>query len=216
MTCPQCSGIEQYFDQKVADQDLERYLSRGPDKTTQMLIDAVKSLDLADQTLIDIGGGVGVISHELLQDGVTHAIHVEASSAYYAVAKREAERRGVADRFHYFLGNFVDLSEDIPAADIVTLDRVICCYHDVERLVDSSTKLAKSAYALVYPRDAWWTKAFTRLQNLLFKWRGSLFRVYVHPIREVDSRIRKRGFQLLSLRKTLVWEVALYRRGPTR
>jgi magnesium-protoporphyrin O-methyltransferase len=181
-----------------------------------MLIDAVRSLGLADQTLLDIGGGVGVISYELLRDGVTKIMHVEASRAYYAVAKREAERRGVADRFHYFLGNFVDLSEDIPAADIVTLDRVICCYHDVERLVDSSTKLAKSAYALVYPRDAWWTKAFTRLQNLLFKWRGSLFRVYVHPIREVDSRIRKRGFQLLSLRKTLVWEVALYRRGPTR
>lgn len=216
MTCPQCSGIEQYFDQKVADQDLERYLNRGPDKTTQMLIDAVKSLDLADQTLIDIGGGVGVISHELLQDGVTHAIHVEASSAYYAVAKREAERRGVADRFHYFLGNFVDLSEDIPAADIVTLDRVICCYHDVDRLVDSSAKLSRDVYALIYPRDAWWMKAFNGLQNLFFKWRGSPFRIYVHPVREVDARIRKHGFELLSLEKTVIWQVVIYRRGLNR
>src|SRR3990172_6625078 len=105
MTCPQCSGIEEYFDQKVADQDLQRYLNRGPDKTTQMLIDALKSLGLAGLTLLDIGGGVGVISHELLRFGVRKITHVEASSAYYAAAKREAERRGVADRFQYFLGD---------------------------------------------------------------------------------------------------------------
>jgi len=215
MTCPQCSGIEEYFDQKVADQDLQRYLNRGPDKTTQMLIDALKSLGLAGLTLLDIGGGVGVISHELLRFGVRKITHVEASSAYYAAAKREAERRGVADRFQYFLGDFVDLSEDIPAADIVTLDRVICCYHDVEGMVHSSTKLSKGVYALVYPRDVFWMKAFTSLQNLFFRWRGSPFRVYVHPIREVDSHVRRHGFQLLSLQKTFVWEVAVYRRSLT-
>lgn len=213
MACSQCSGIEQYFDQKVADQDLQRYLNRGPDKTTQMLIDAVRSLGLVDQTLLDIGGGVGVISHELLKDGVTKITHVEASSAYYAAAKREAERRGAADRFQYFLGDFVDLSETIPAADIVTLDRVICCYHDMRRLVDCSTRLSKNFYALVYPRDTWWMKAFTSIQNLFFKWRGSPFRVYVHSVGEIDSGIKERGFQLLSLQKTFTWEVAIYRRS---
>ncbi len=212
MTCPQCLGIEEYFDLKVASKDLQRYLDKGPDKTTQILIDALRSLDFKDKTLLDVGGGVGVISLELLKEGVSGVTHVEASSAYSEVAKREAKRRGYAERMQYYLGDFVDIAGKIPAAHIVTLDRVICCYHDMKRLINSSTPLSWEVYAVVYPRDVWWVKAFTRLQNLLFNLRGNPFRVFVHPTWEVDARIRERGFQLRSLQKTIIWQVAVYQR----
>ncbi len=42
----------------------------------------------------------------------------------------------------HHLGDFVEVAGSIQPADIVTLDRVICCYPDVERLVGLSSQRA--------------------------------------------------------------------------
>ncbi|UCC73007.1 MAG: methyltransferase domain-containing protein [Gemmatimonadota bacterium] len=78
-------------------------------------------------TLLDIGGGVGVIQHELLDAGARGATGVEAVPRYLAAARGEAERRGHAERVDLVLGDFVELAGAIEPADMVTLDRVICC-----------------------------------------------------------------------------------------
>ena len=65
MTCRQCRGIEQFFDQKEASRELKGYREKGPAKSTQMLIDAIEADGIEDKTLLDIGGGVGAIQHEL-------------------------------------------------------------------------------------------------------------------------------------------------------
>lgn len=46
-------------------------------------------------------------------------------------AQEEAKRKGLDDRIRFYHGDFVDLASEIPPADIVTLDRVICCYPDI-------------------------------------------------------------------------------------
>jgi magnesium-protoporphyrin O-methyltransferase len=81
-------------------------------------------------------------------------------------AQSEAERIGVRDRISYFHGDFVELDDRIPSADIVTLDRVICCYDDMYALVEKSSSKAKRFYALIYPRDIWWMKLFEGVINL--------------------------------------------------
>ena len=45
------------------------------------------------------------------------------------------------------------MSDEIEAADVVTLDRVICCYPDMEALVGRSAERALRLYGLVHPRD---------------------------------------------------------------
>ena len=64
----------------------------------------------------------------LLDAGVARAIDVDASREYIAAARAEAERHGLADRVTYRYGDVVELAADLPPADIVTLDSVICCY----------------------------------------------------------------------------------------
>ena len=81
MKCCQCPGIEAYFDQKEAAKDLKRYRKKGPDKTTGMLIDALKAEGIKGMMLLDIGEGVGTIQHELLNVGASSCINVEASKA---------------------------------------------------------------------------------------------------------------------------------------
>lgn len=104
-------------------------------------------------SLLDIGGGIGVIQHELRAAGVTGITGVDASRAYLAMAREEAERRGYAGDARYVYGDFVALADGIAPADIVTLDRVVCCYPDMAALMDSAAAKAGRFLGLVYPRD---------------------------------------------------------------
>ena len=55
----QCQGIEDRFDTEAGAQKLREYLRNGPDRTTQLLVDALRTEGVADATLLDIGGGIG-------------------------------------------------------------------------------------------------------------------------------------------------------------
>jgi magnesium-protoporphyrin O-methyltransferase len=164
-------------------------------------------------TLLDIGGGVGVVSHELLRAGFSRAVQVDASAAYLAAAKEEAERRGLSDTITYHHGDFVELSPDLAPADVVTLDRVICCYPDVERLVTSSAAKARHLYGLVFPRERFVTRAGTSLANTWFRLRGSDFRIYLHPGEQVESILHQCGFRRTSSTASFLWRVAMYARA---
>jgi magnesium-protoporphyrin O-methyltransferase len=111
------------------------------------LIDALKTEGIEGATLLDIGGGIGAIQHELLAAGAAHATSVDASNPYLETAREESIRRGLGDRVTYRHGDFVELAESIPPADIVTLDRVINVYPDWERLTQLSAARANASTA---------------------------------------------------------------------
>ena len=212
MVCRQCKGIEKFFDQREADSELRRYRKGGPLKTTRMLIDAIKTRGVEGKTLLDIGGGVGVVQHELLKAGVGNCTSVDASMAYLQTARQEAERQGHTDRLLQRHGDFVDIAPEIGSADVVTLDRVICCYHDVERLVGLSSERAREVYGLVYPRDNRAVRFAFRAFNAYLWLRRSSFRVFVHPATLIDSIARRAGFDQSFHHRTLVWNVVVYTR----
>ncbi|NIM50923.1 MAG: methyltransferase domain-containing protein [Gemmatimonadales bacterium] len=213
MNCCQCQGFEQVFSGKCVARELRQYRRKGPGKTTRMLLDALKGDHIRGKTLLDIGGGVGIIQHELLDAGVVRAHAVEASSAYLEVAEAEARKRGYGDRVQFSHGNFVDRAPELPDADIVTLDRVICCYHDMPTLVKLSAARARHLYGLVYPRDTWLTRASFRIMNFgLWLWRNP-FRVFVHASDAVDEVVRRSGLERRFYRKTPMWQVVVYERS---
>jgi magnesium-protoporphyrin O-methyltransferase len=212
MNCCQCQGIETCFNEKRVGKELARYRKKGPAKTTRMLIDAVKAEGVQGVALLDIGGGVGAIQHELLKAGAGRATSVEASSSYLEASKAEATQQGHADRVSYHHGDFVALASDIPPADIVTLDRVICCYPDMQSLVELSSARAGKLYALVYPRDTWWVKIGIALGNLALRATRNPFRTFVHPTQAVEALVRRNGLKPRFYSQTAVWQVALYAR----
>jgi len=212
MNCGQCQGIETVFDRKTAAHKLEQYRRQGPDRTTRILIDALTAEGVAGATLLDIGGGVGAVQHALFDAGARRATNVDASSAYLATARAEAERRGYADRVTHRHGNFVDLAPEVEPADIVTLDRVICCYHDMRQLVGLSSARANRLYGVVYPRDTWWTRIGLKLGNVFLRLSRNPFRTFVHPTTAVDAVIRNNGLKQRFLQQTFIWQVAVYGR----
>lgn len=213
MACGQCQGIERFFGKRQAERQLSHYRKRGADKSTRLLLAALRAEGVDGQTLLDIGGGIGAIQLELLRAGVTSATDVDASTGYLAVARVEAEREQLADRIAYHHGNFVDLAPNLEPAGVVTLDRVICCYHDMRALVSQSAVKATHLYGLVYPRDMWLMRAVLAVGNVLLRLQRTPFRVFVHSSTAVDALIREAGLRPCYHRFAGIWQVAVYARS---
>jgi magnesium-protoporphyrin O-methyltransferase len=163
--------------------------------------------------VLDVGAGIGVVHHELLDAGAERAIHVDATAANIRTAEGESQRRGHGGRVTFRQGDFVALAPEIPTTDIVTLDRVICCYPDMEQLVSASAAHARRFYGAVFPRERVIVKTWIALSNWLRGLRGNAFRAYIHPVAAIDAALTSRGFVRRSLRETLVWRVVVYARN---
>lgn len=213
MSSCQCEGIEREFNAKGADNEIEAYREEGPVETTQLLIDALTDQGVEGYSLLDIGGGVGAIQHAMLSAGATSATAVEASTAFARAAQGEARELGWEQQVEVQHGDFVELAESIPPHDMVTLDRVICCYHDMESLVRRSAERAGKLYSLVYPRDVWWNKIAYRAMNLFFWITRNPFRTFVHPDSAVQRVLSTEGLRRVFHKQLFTWQIAVYARA---
>jgi SAM-dependent methyltransferase len=208
-----CPGCPNLFTAKAAEEGLRRYRRQGPDSSTRELLDGLVAEGIAGATLLDLGGGVGVIPLELLAQGAASAVSVDASAAYVAVARAEAERRGIADRSSYREADFVAVSSEIARADVVTLDRMICCYGDMPALVGRALEHANRVVGLVYPRDAWWVRRVADVMNLGSAMLRRQLRWHIHSEDVLDRLVSDAGFHRSRLRRGMLWQVAIYVRS---
>jgi magnesium-protoporphyrin O-methyltransferase len=211
-----CSSVgaaaERQFSDERATEDLAQYRSKGPGSTARLLLTGIARAGQLHGRLLDIGSGVGALTFELLDRGLTDAIGVDLSPAYVAAASGEAARRGRRGSVRFVHGDFVAIADQLPTVDIVTLDRVICCYPEYETLLDESVRHADRQLALSYPRDVWHVRVWVRLQNLARKLRRNPFRTFVHSASAMDHVIRRAGFELISRDCTRMWCADVYRR----
>jgi len=211
MTSCHCQATDRQFDARVAQRDLRRFLRRGPEPSTRHMLAAVLAFPLPPEAeLLDVGGGVGVLHHTLLDRGVAHALHVDASEAYLATAAAEAARRGHTGRVTFRQGDFASLAPSLPPADIVTLDRVVCCDPDYARLLTAAAGHARYAVAFSYPRPRWLVRAVVAAGNAARRLVGRAFRAYVHPPTAMQAVLKQAGFRRRWMGGTWVWAVELF------
>lgn len=210
LTCDTCLAVDDFFSGKRARKKYKKYLKSGADQSTKKLIQALIDKDVNGSTLLDIGGGLGAIHHELIEAGASHAKCADASTDYIAISKKEGERCNHSEKLSYHFGNYIDLADEIGTADIVTLDKVICCFDDMKELVASSSSNANKLYALIYPREKWWTRLFVNIGNLVFTILGNGFRVHLHPDSEVEAIVTRNGFERVFYYNNILWQVILY------
>jgi magnesium-protoporphyrin O-methyltransferase len=207
-----CAAAAQ-FNHKVAERDLRRYRRRGADATTRLLLAELRRWPLEGRRLLDIGGGIGVISRELADTGIASATIVEASPAYLEVARREAGSQYGTRPTQFILGDFAVIADTLPHADVVTLDRVVCCYPDAEALLQKAAGRARQLLAFTYPRDHWYVRTLIMLENLWMRITGKEFRAFVHTPDRMGAALESAGLVRDTHRETLVWTLDLYRRG---
>jgi SAM-dependent methyltransferase len=210
---PGCAcSVGNEFGEATARSELRTYRKSGPPKTTRWLLEGLRGDGLEGLTVLDIGAGVGAIHLELLEGGAASAVDVDGSPAFVGVAREEGTRRGVSERVSYLVGDFVSLASTIAPADLVALDRVVCCYPDMPALVRQSVARARLRYGLVYPRDTWWIRAGAAFLNGAARLARRRLRIHIHRTSDVDATVRAAGFMPRFNRSNLYWQVVVYER----
>jgi SAM-dependent methyltransferase len=206
-----CGAAEQQFSRQKADNELSRYRRKGAGPTTRLLRDGLAAAGVTTGALLDIGSGIGALTFELLDRGMTQAIAVDASTAYLGVARAEAERRAMSDRIRFIHADFLGAADDLPNVSVVTLDRVVCCYPFYEPLLQNALRHAERALAFSYPRDRWFMRGAMAFENAI-RSRTCEFRTFVHPPARMEQLVRAAGFELGSRRCTLAWSADVFLR----
>jgi magnesium-protoporphyrin O-methyltransferase len=198
------------YDGASAAADLASLRKSGPRRETQELIDVIVRHGVRDATVLDIGAGVGAVHLGLLEAGAARAVDVDASREYQAAAREEAARRGVAGQVEYRFGDVAELAPELPPADVVTLDSVICCYPYLDRLLDAAVLSQPRLVGIAYPRDAWFMVAFMRLYNAVMAMRRSVARYFIHHHEAVRRRLASHQYEEVHNGGSRVWRVAVF------
>ena len=203
------------YDGLNADADLRRWRDGRLNQATRELIDTIKAQGVDGARVLDVGAGVGAVHVALLEAGAVSAIDVDASPEFLAAARDEAERRGLQRRIDYRYGDVVELGGELPPADIVTLDSVICCYPYLEPLLAAATRSRPRLVGITYPRDVWWMRAFMRIFNLAHAIRRSPARYFVHRHAQLERWMARAGYRNTHEGGIRAWRVIVYRRSAT-
>ncbi len=187
-------------------------------KVTVSLLDALERAGLRERSVLDLGCGIGDLAIETVRHGAASARGFDLSPKAIEEARRLAAERGVGDRTTFEVGDAAEL--DLPSADVVVLNRVFCCYPDVNALLERSLAAAGSVYGFTIPRSNGLVGAFGRtmvaVSNAWFRLRRTKyagFRTFVHDVDRIDTRVRAAGFVPVRREtKRFVWDLAVYAR----
>jgi Methyltransferase domain len=185
-----------------------RYRKKGLDKTALTMVEFLESRGIEGATLLEVGGGVGEIQVELLKRGASHAVNLELSPAYEDEANALLRASNLHDRAERRLHDIAVDPEGVEPADIVVLNRVVCCYPDYERLLGEAASHARRVLVFSYPPRNGLSRLFVRGQNLVFRMLGREFRAFVHPPSKMLAEIEKQGFRQTLAHPALIWQVA--------
>ena len=208
-----CAAVERQFGPKSAQRDVQRYHRKGPDYPTRALLDGVREVMRGCRSLLDVGGGVGVVTFELLGAGLTEATLVDGSPSYVEAAVREAERQGHGPRIRLVTGDFAAVADRIEPADLVTMHRVVCCFPRYDVLISAASARCRRVFAFSYPHDRWYIRAWVSLDNLRRRVFRNPFRTFVHAPSAMEAVLVASGFRRINRTRTALWCVDIYARS---
>jgi len=185
-----------------------RYRKHGLDKTARTIVELLEQSGVVGATVLEIGGGAGEIQLELLKRGAASATNLELSPAYEPEAAALIAEAGFTGRVQRRL---VDIATDpaaVQSADIVVLNRVVCCYPDYATLLGAAADHARQQLVFSHPPRNPVSRAVVATQNLLLRIAGRDFRVFAHPPAAMLAVLAERGLQLRAVHRGRVWQVA--------
>jgi magnesium-protoporphyrin O-methyltransferase len=195
------------FGEGFARRVTRRYRRRGVDRTARRLVEFLSRDGLDGASVLEIGGGIGEISVELLRRGAASATVAELSPAYDDAARDLADEAGVSPRIHRRIVDVAATPEDVEPADLVVLHRVVCCYPDYERLLGAAADHCRSRLAFSHPPRNVVSRALFATQNGFLALGRQEFRTFAHPPRRMVETVVSRGFTSDLAHQGLIWHV---------
>ena len=204
------------FKPRFARKSLRRYRKKGLDKIEQGMVASVPAGGLDGARILEIGGGIGTIQAELLAAGANRGEIVELVSAYEPYARELAQEKGLESRSTFRVGDVLEQPAAVAPADIVVLNRVVCCSPDGVRLTAVAARLAARMLLLSFPRDRLSVRVVMRLVNATLWVMGRSFRAFVHPRASLYEAAQAEGFVVAETGHGIAWEFAALRRARSQ
>lgn len=186
--------------QPAADPPIQRWFRMGSvSRRLLRLIEASGDIGAARPSILELGCGPGSMMLALLERGAATAAGIDLSPESIAVAQRRATEAGVGDRTTFRVGD--GAVTPLEPHDWVILDKVLCCYADLDALLGRSIAAARRRYVFVVPDSHGWrgvlAQALVRLQNLTNGLRGRPCPGYIHDLGLIEGRLEAAGFRRL-------------------
>jgi SAM-dependent methyltransferase len=186
---------------------------------TGRLVSALARQGLEHRTVLDVGCGTGDLALASLQRGAERASGIDLAPGAIDQARTLAGERGLADRASFAVGD--GAVEPLTRHDVVALNRVLCCYPRVDRLLANSLGATGSVYAYTAPVHTGTmgllNRVFVAMSNRWYRLRARKFRgfqAFVHDLDAVDRTIAAAGFRRVHVsRERVVWQLAVFSRA---
>ena len=191
----------------------ERYRSRGVGQTERHILSFLSAGGIDGATVLEIGGGVGEVQLELLKLGAARTVNLELSPGYDGDAASLASESGFEGRMERRLLDIAANPDDVEAADVVVLNRVVCCYPDYVRLLGSAADHARRLLVFTYPPRNAVSRFILGAENLRFRLQRKEFRTFAHPPARMLEVVESRGLRQAYAHRPLVWQVAGFERA---
>jgi len=211
--CCDGSGYSGVFNSRTAKRYVKSYGKKGLDSTAAPMVSVLRSAGVDGASVLEIGAGAGTALVSLLEAGASQAVAFEISSAYEGPARRLREERGIQAPVEWNTGDFVAMADTVDRADVVFLNRVVCCYPNMEELVDAAASKSSRLLAMSYPRDRWPFRLFLRVTNSLLRLRRNSFRIFLHDPTSVAARVSSAGLQELAAGTAGGWHWTVWERS---
>lgn len=209
--CCDPSGYDELFDPKEAGRNLKVYDKKGLNRMAARTVDYLKSRGVEGHRILEVGGGIGAVQVELLKAGAASAVNVELSDGYREAAAELLRRHGLEGRVEERIGDFTEVAAELEADDVI-MNRVICCYPDMDRLLTAGLSASRRFLVAVFPRDRWMARIFVAVGNAYQRVKGVDFRAYIHSPEAIRDTAQRAGFRVAFADRDLVWHGVVFER----
>jgi len=211
--CCTPKGYRWVFSERSARAEAKRYRRKGLDATSRRIFDVVRKEGVEGRTVLEVGGGIGAIQIELLKAGAARAISIELTPTYEDEAAALLREAGLEERVERRIMDFAAAGAAVEGADIVIMNRVICCYPDMPRLAGAASDHARELLVMSFPKRTWWMRIAMLLGNAVLGVTRREFHIFLHSPKSILATSEQHGLRAVLSESGVVWTVAALRRA---
>lgn len=211
--CCSPKGYRWIFSERSAHAEARRYRRKGLDATSLRIFELLLRQGVEGRSVLEVGGGIGALQLELLKAGAASATSIELTPTYEAAGTELLREAGLEGRVERRVMDFAQSGAEVPRADIVIMNRVICCYPDMPRLAGAAADHAAELLVLSFPKDTWWMRIGLKLGNFGLRVARREFQIFLHPPRLILATSEAHGLRTVSDQPGAFWTVAALRRA---
>lgn len=209
--CCDRSGYEHLFSPKQARRALRAYEKKGLNGMANRIVGYLKARGVDGHRVLEVGGGIGAAHIELLKAGAVSAVNVELSAGYQDAAAELLRSQGLEGRVEQTIGDFTEMADGMTADDVI-MNRVICCYPHMERLMNAALSASHRFLAVTFPRDRILFRISISVEAAYHRLRGVGFRPYLHSPSAILQTASNAGFEVVFADRDFLWHGVVFER----